>query len=70
MDRRSPSVLSLGGFVTVALLGLGGDGAAAQEKFTLADVTFLTGCWAGQMGSLDMREQWTSADGGMMQSTT
>ena len=53
----------------LALVGLGGSPAAAQQKFTLAEVAFLTGCWAGQMGSLDMREQWTAGDGGMMQST-
>ncbi len=64
------SVLELAALTTLTLVGLGGGSAAAQEKFTLADVTFLTGCWAGQMGPLDMREQWTTADGGMMQSTT
>ena len=64
------SLLSLAAGITLTLLALGAGPAATQEKFTLADVTFLTGCWAGQMGSLDMREQWTTADGGMMQSTT
>ena len=64
MDRR----VTLVGLL--ALVGLGGSPAAAQEKFSLADVDFLTGCWAGQMGSLDMREQWTTGDGGTMQSTT
>ena len=62
--------LSLSALIALTLVGLGRGSAAAQEKFTLADVAFLTGCWAGQMGSLDMREQWTTADGGMMQSTT
>ena len=64
------NVLSLAALLTLTLVGVGGGRAAAQEKFTLADVAFLTGCWAGQMGSLDMREQWTTAEGGMMQSTT
>ena len=64
------SVLSLAAGITLTLVGLGGSPAAAQETFALADVTFLTGCWAGRMGSLDMQEQWTTADGGMMQSTT
>lgn len=43
---------------------------AAQERYTLDDVSFLSGCWAGQLGSLDMREQWTEAAGGVMLSTT
>ncbi len=43
---------------------------AAQERYTLDDVSFLSGCWAGQIGSLHMREQWTEAAGGVMLSTT
>ena len=64
------SVSSWAAGIAVTLAGLGGGNAAAQQKFALADVAFLTGCWAGQMGDLDMREQWTTAAGGMMQSTT
>lgn len=36
----------------------------------LSDLAFLAGCWAGRMGSLDMREQWTEAEGGVMLWTT
>ena len=43
---------------------------AAQERYTLNDLSFLSGCWAGQMGELDMREQWTEAVGGAMLGTT
>ncbi len=42
----------------------------AQEGFRLSEVSFLSGCWAGQMGTLDMQEQWTEAAGGAMLGTT
>lgn len=51
-------------------MALTSSAAAAQAQYTLEDVAFLTGCWAGKMGSLDMREQWTEAAGGVMLSTT
>ena len=44
------------------------DGATGSG--TLGDLAFLAGCWAGHMGSLDMREQWTEAEGGVMLWTT
>ena len=44
--------------------------ARGQEAHGLEQISFLAGCWAGQMGSLDMREQWTEADGGVMLGTT
>lgn len=57
-----------------ALFGLGiclaATSVGAQERYTLEDVSFLVGCWAGTMGPLDMREYWTEADGGMMMWTT
>lgn len=57
--------------VVVVALGVGSEGAAAQERsFRLADLAFLSGCWAGTMGSLDMREQWSEAAGGVMLGTT
>ena len=31
----------------------------AQEVPTLAALSFLSGCWAGTMGALNMREQWS-----------
>lgn len=37
---------------------------------SLDDLAFLAGCWAGTMGSLDMREHWTEAEGGVMLWTT
>ena len=42
----------------------------AQERYTLDDLSFLSGCWAGRMGSLDMQEQWTESAGGAMLGTT
>lgn len=43
---------------------------SAQSDDGIDAVAFLAGCWAGQMGSLDMREQWTEAEGGVMLGTT
>jgi len=42
----------------------------AQEAYRLDDVAYLSGCWAGDMGSLDMREQWSEAHAGVMTGTT
>ncbi|MDA0328707.1 MAG: DUF6265 family protein [Gemmatimonadetes bacterium] len=44
--------------------------AAGQTPFTLADISFLRGCWTGDMGSLDMLEQWSDPDGGVMLGST
>jgi hypothetical protein len=58
--------------LAIALVALAGSltNLDAQRRFTLDDVSFLAGCWAGTMGSLDMREQWTEAAGGVMLGTT
>lgn len=40
------------------------------SRASLTDLAFLAGCWAGTMGTLDMREQWTEAEGGVMLWTT
>ena len=45
-------------------------GCTAQEVHSLDEVSFLSGCWSGQMGSLEVREQWTEAQGGVMLATT
>lgn len=42
----------------------------AQQRFSIADVASLTGCWAGRTGELQLREQWTDAAGGLMLGTT
>lgn len=47
-----------------------GDPATAQEAYSLDDIAFLAGCWSGTMGSLDLREQWSEAEGGLMLGTT
>ena len=41
-----------------------------SQEWSMEDVSFLAGCWAGTMGSLDMREQWSEAEGGVMLGTT
>ena len=43
---------------------------AAQASFALADVAFVSGCWAGGDGSTELREQWTEPLGGAMLGTT
>jgi len=45
-------------------------GCIAQDVHSLQEVSFLSGCWSGQMGSLEVREQWTEAEGGVMLATT
>jgi hypothetical protein len=48
-----------------------GDPAADQQGAAmLEELGFLAGCWSGVMGSLEVREQWTEAEGGMMMWTT
>lgn len=42
----------------------------AQAAYSLEDIAFLTGCWKGQMGTLDMREQWSEAEAGVMLGNT
>lgn len=37
---------------------------------SLSALSFLAGCWAGTMGTLDLREQWTENEGGVMLWTT
>ncbi len=44
--------------------------AAVGAQSAWDAVTPLAGCWAGTMGSLDMREQWSEAEGGVMLGTT
>lgn len=56
-----PSVLAL----TVA-----SSPAAAQDLSSIQTVSFLAGCWSGQMDGLDMREQWSEASAGVMLGTT
>lgn len=43
---------------------------AQNPDRSLTAMSFLQGCWAGTMGSLDMREQWTEPEGGVMLWTT
>ena len=53
--------------------GVGPSPAAAQTPGHgpgIEAVAFLAGCWAGTTGSLDMREQWSEAEGGVMLGTT
>ncbi|HUP51128.1 MAG TPA: DUF6265 family protein [Longimicrobiales bacterium] len=64
MCRSCPPVWAL-------LLGLASSApAGAQEPFTLEDVAFLSGCWAGRTGAIELREQWSEAMGGAMLGTT
>lgn len=51
-------------------LGLTTTDGHAQTPYTLDDIKFLAGCWAGTMDSLDMREQWSAPEGGLMLGST
>ena len=72
--RLSTEVGRRGCAVDVALLGLflasPDIGLSAQERHTLQELSFLSGCWAGTMGTLDLEETWTEASGGVMLGTT
>lgn len=59
----------LGVLVAAGLFAAASD-ACAQQRFTLDDLSFLAGCWAGTMGPLEVREYWTEAEGGVMLWTT
>ncbi len=70
MLGRAPCLLML---ASVALVGHWPIGAAdlhAQTGYPLAELSFLPGCWAGVMGSLEVREQWSEGHGGVMLGTT
>jgi len=47
--------------------GQAGDGGPPAS---LDELEFLAGCWSGVMGSLEVREQWTEAEAGLMMWTT
>ena len=64
------SRVTLVGWALLAVLSTAADGAQAQERFTLADVAFMSGCWAGHTGAVELREQWTDPTGGVMLGAT
>jgi hypothetical protein len=64
--RGGPHALSAALFAGTFLAG----GLGAQERFTLADVQVLSGCWAGPSTDVELREQWTEASGGVMLGNT
>ena len=68
-DGSRPTSIAL--TLTLAL-AIGASGATGQsaERFSFDDVDFLSGCWAGTMGSLEVREYWTESEGGAMLSNT
>lgn len=66
MSKTWTVVVGMGVLTTLAA----GPGSASAQEYTIDDVAFLAGCWAGTMGSLDMREQWSEAEGGVMLGTT
>ena len=70
IPSRSRTVFLLS--AALALIAMGPDRVSAQDapSTTLEDVSTLIGCWAGTMGGMELREEWTSADGGLMLGTT
>jgi len=67
MKRTRRAVLPLLIVLTGALVA---EEVRAQQAFTLADVSWLSGCWAGRTGAIELREHWTEADGGVMLANT
>ena len=69
MDRAN----QLSAFVTV-MAALAASAVPAPslvaQTYTAAHAAFLSGCWAGEMGSLAMREQWSDANGGVLLGST
>jgi hypothetical protein len=73
LDRRVPrSVRCLLQFAAASwLVGcVSTPNPAAAQSGTIDEVAFLTGCWAGTMGTLDMKEHWSDPNGGVMLGTT
>ena len=68
MPRPRPGVLVLAVLLVPALIAP--LGAQAQESFTLGDVAWLAGCWTGDTGTVQLREHWTEAQGGVMLGST
>lgn len=64
MNRRTALLMALAATAFSAV------DSAGQEPPSLADVAFLSGCWEGGAGNLEMREQWSEAVGGVMLGTT
>ena len=56
--------------VALALILATSSALAAQTTTSIQEVAFLTGCWAGEFGGLELREQWTGTEGGVMLGTT
>ena len=44
--------------------------AQAPPELTLHSVAFLSGCWSGRSGAVQLREHWSEAEGGVMLGTT
>lgn len=68
MSRRLPATGRLSMLVVLTLATAAA--ASAQATHTLRDISFLSGCWAGTTGSLEMEEHWSEAAGGVMLGTT
>lgn len=41
-----------------------------SARLSIDHLSFLTGCWAGTMGTLDMQEQWSELERGGEEPTT
>jgi cyclase len=70
MSREASSMWVLATAVASGLLPPAPGSAQATPAFTLQDVAFLSGCWSGRAGSMQLREHWSEAEGGAMLGTT
>jgi hypothetical protein len=64
------SIPELVGPLALALVLATSTCVSGQTTTSIEDIAFLTGCWAGDFGGLELREQWSETEGGMMLGTT
>ncbi len=67
---RRPAVWALLPMFVVALAASPGQAAGQEATPSMDDLAVLVGCWEGGMGPVQMREQWSDAEGGVMLGTT
>jgi len=70
MAQRQRTFFAAACTVTAIGASFGSTSLHAQTEYPWSEISFLSGCWSGTMGTLDMREQWTEAEAGVMLGTT
>ena len=70
MVQRNRTFFAAACTVAAIFASFGPTSLHAQTEYPWSEISFLSGCWSGTMGTLDMREQWTEAEAGVMLGTT